>query len=49
MLYGPFTKHKGRVECFSFCRYLRSLHPKEVRIAIVLDNFSPRRSTVKGL
>jgi hypothetical protein len=25
----------------AFLRYLRSLHPPEVRIAIVLDNFSP--------
>ena len=28
-------------------RYLRTLHPPEVRIAIVLDNFSPHLSTVK--
>ncbi len=27
------------------CRYLRSLYPPEVRIAIVLDNFSPHLST----
>jgi len=44
-LYGHVTKHKGRVEFLAFCRYLRSLHPAEVRIAIVLDNFSPHRST----
>src|SRR5205085_8974822 len=29
----------------AFCRYLRSLHPAGVRIAIVLDNFSPHLST----
>jgi len=46
-LYGHVTKHKGRVEFLAFCRYLRSLHPAEVRIAIVLDNFSPHRSTMK--
>ena len=44
-LYGHVTTHKGRTEFLAFCRYLRSLHPPEVRIAIVLDNFSPHRST----
>ncbi|MCB1027875.1 MAG: transposase, partial [Microthrixaceae bacterium] len=29
----------------AFCRYLRTLHPADVRIAIVLDNFSPHLST----
>ena len=29
----------------AFCRYLRSLHPAEVRIAIVLDNSSAHLST----
>jgi transposase len=29
----------------TFCRYLRSLHPAGVRIAIVLDSFSPHLST----
>jgi len=46
-LYGHVTNHKGRTEFLAFCRYLRSLHPAEVRIAIVLDNFSPHRSTKK--
>ena len=36
---------KGRTEFLTFCRYLRSLHPADVRIAIVLDNFSPHLST----
>ncbi len=44
-LYEHVTKHKGRVEFLAFCRYRRSLHPPEVRVAIVLDNFSPHRST----
>ena len=44
-LYGHVVKHKDRTEFLAFCRYLRSLHPPEVRIAIVLDNFSPHRST----
>ncbi len=30
-----------------FLRYIRSLHPPEVRIGIVLDNFSPHLSTKK--
>lgn len=44
-LYGHVVARKGRVEFLAFCRYLRSLHPLEVRIAIVLDNFSPHLST----
>ena len=46
-LYGHIKQHKGRVEFLAFCRYIRSLHPPEVRIAIVLDNFVPHRSTTK--
>jgi transposase len=44
-LYGHVVKCKGRTEFLAFCRYLRSLHPAEVRIAIVLDNFSPHLTT----
>ncbi len=44
-LYGHVKTRKGRTEFLAFCRYLRSLHPAQVRIAIVLDNFSPHRST----
>jgi transposase len=46
-LYGHIKPRKGRVEFLAFCRYLRSLHPPEVRIAIVLDNWTPHRSTNK--
>jgi len=46
-LYGHVKARKGRVEFLAFCRYLRSLHPPQVRIAIVLDNFSPHTSTKK--
>lgn len=46
-LYGHIKPRKGRTEFLAFCRYLRSLHPPEVRIAIVLDNFSPHLSTKK--
>ena len=44
-LYGHVTKRKGRTQFLAFCRHLRSLYPTEVRIAIVLDNFSPHLST----
>lgn len=46
-LYGHVVKKKGRSAFLTFCRYLRSLHPPDVRIAIVLDNFSPHLSTKK--
>jgi len=44
-LYGHVTTRKSRTEFLAFCRYLRSLHRAEIRIAIVLDNFSPHLST----
>jgi transposase len=44
-LYGHIKLRKDRTQFLTFCRYLRSLHPLEVRIALVLDNFSPHRST----
>src|SRR4051794_41708285 len=44
-LYGPVKIRKARSEFLAFCRYLRSLHPPQGRIAIVLDNFSPHLST----
>ena len=44
-LYGHVKTRKARTEFLAFCRYLRSLHPAEVRIALVLDNFSPHLST----
>ena len=46
-LYGHVVTKKGRTACLSFVKYLRSLHSPEVRIAIVLDNFSPHLSTKK--
>jgi len=46
-LYGHVTKRKGRTEFLAFLRYVRSLYPPTVRIAIVLDNFSPHLSTKK--
>ena len=44
-LYGHVKTRKTRVEFLAFCRYLRSLHPPDVRIAIILDNFSPHLTT----
>lgn len=46
-LYGHVVTTKDRTAFIRFLRYVRSLHPPEVRIAIVLDNFSPHLSTKK--
>ena len=46
-MYGHVKRNKNRTTFLQFCRYLRSLYPPEVRIAIVLDNFSPHLSTKK--
>ena len=46
-LYRHVKIRKGGTEFLAFCRHLRSLHPPEVRIAIVLNNFSPHLSTKK--
>ncbi|MCL2586380.1 MAG: IS630 family transposase [Streptosporangiales bacterium] len=46
-LYGHVKARKTRVQFLQFCRYLRSLHPSGVRIAIICDNFSPHLSTKK--
>ena len=43
---GVFVPRR-RTEFLAFVRYLRSLHPPEVRIAIVMDNFSPHLTTKK--
>ena len=46
-MYGHIKKRKRRGEFLEFCRYLRSLYPPSVRIAIVCDNFSPHLTTRK--
>ena len=46
-LYGHIKANKKRTTFLAFCRYLRSLYPAGVRIAIVMDNFSPHLSTNK--
>jgi transposase len=44
-MYGHVKTTKNRTEFLAFCRYLRSLYPPTVRIAIILDNYSPHLST----
>ena len=46
-LYGHVKTTKNRSTFLEFCRYLRTLYPAEVRIAIVCDNFSPHLTTRK--
>jgi transposase len=46
-LYGHIKTRKRRGEFLCFLRYLRSLYPPALRLAIVLDNFSPHLSTRK--
>jgi transposase len=44
-LFGHIKPRKTRSRFLEFCRYLRSLYPPAVRIAIVCDNFSPHLTT----
>lgn len=44
-LYGHVKARKRRGEFIEFLRYIRTLHPAQRRIAIVLDNFSPHLTT----
>ena len=46
-MYGHVKVNKNRTTFLAFCRYLRSLYPPGVRMAIVMDNFSPHLSTNK--
>ena len=46
-IYGHIKMKKDRTTFLEFCRYLRTLYPPEVRLAIVMDNFSPHLSTKK--
>jgi len=46
-LYGHVVPKKDRRAFLRFLRYIRSWYPPEVRIGIVLDNFSPHLSTKK--
>ena len=44
-LFGHVKPRKTRGRFLEFCRYLRTLYPSPVRIAIVCDNFSPHLTT----
>lgn len=44
-LYGHIKKTKNRSRFLEFCRYLRSLYPATIRIAVVCDNYSPHLTT----
>jgi transposase len=46
-IYGHIKMKKDRTTFLEFCRYLRTLYPPTLRIAIVMDNFSPHLSTKK--
>jgi len=46
-LFGHIKPRKTRGRFLEFCRYLRSLYPPDVRIAIVCDNYSPHLTTRK--
>ena len=46
-LYGHVKPRKTRTRFLEFCRYLRALYPPYVRLALVMDNFSPHLSTQK--
>jgi len=47
-LFGHIKPRKNRARFLEFCRYLRTLYPPHVRIAIVCDNYSPHLSTRKA-
>ena len=46
-LFGHIELRKRRVGFLAFCRCLRSLHPPEACLHFVLDNFGPRKATVR--
>jgi transposase len=46
-LLGHVKPRKTRARFLEFCRYLRSLYPPTVRIAVICDNFSPHLTTAR--
>ena len=46
-LFGHIKPRKTRARFLEFCRYLRTLYPPAVRIAIICDNFSPHLTSAK--
>lgn len=43
LLIGEVTERKARVEFLALCAQVRSRYPAELRLAFVLDNFSPHK------
>jgi transposase len=43
--HGHIKTKKDRTTFLEFCRYIRTLYPANIRIAIVMDNYSPHLST----
>jgi transposase len=43
LLTGEVTERKTRAEFLALCNKIRSRYPADVRIALVLDNFSPHK------
>jgi transposase len=43
LLTGELAEHKTRVEFLALCNTVRARYPAEVRLAFVLDNFSPHK------
>src|SRR6266849_957154 len=46
-LYGHIKPRKTRTRFLQFCRYMRTLYPADVQIAIICDNYSPHLTTAK--
>jgi transposase len=46
-LFGHVKPRKTRGRFLEFCRYLRTLYPSSVRIAVICDNYSPHLTTTR--
>ncbi len=46
-MFGHVKPRKNRARFLEFCRYLRTLYPPQVRIAVICDNYSPHLTTAK--
>jgi transposase len=44
-LCGHIKPRNTRTRFLEFCQYVRNLYPREIRMAIVCDNFSPHLTT----
>jgi hypothetical protein len=45
VLTGEVAEHKTRIEFLALCDKVRARYPAEIRLAFVLDNFSPHKGT----